>query len=169
MKASNRYRSTIPATSRSALNSFIAIAAALFSFPVLAADNKAVYVARCAMCHQSNAQGLSGQFPRIAGRLGPIARDAGGRHYLVRTVLHGMYGNIIVDGQSIIGLMPEFSSISDQEIAAALNHVLGLDKTAKPPLPFKPAEVAAVRAEGKVNASDNAELRKSLVASGVIK
>jgi nitrite reductase (NO-forming)/hydroxylamine reductase len=169
MRTSKRYRSTIPATSYSALKLFIAITAALFSLPARAADNKAVYVARCAMCHQSNGQGLSGQFPRIAGRLGPIARDAGGRHYLLRTVLHGMYGNIVVDGQSIIGLMPEFSSISDQDIAAALNHVVGLDKTVKPPLPFKPADVAAVRAEGKVNASANAELRKSLVASGVIK
>jgi hypothetical protein len=50
-----------------------------------------------------------------------------------------------------------------------LNHVISLGKPAKPAKPFKPADVAAVRAEGKVSGTDNAALRKTLVASGVIK
>ena len=134
-----------------------------------AAAPKAVYLERCSMCHQPNAQGLTGQFPPLAGRAAQIAQTLDGRHYLARVVLNGMYGTIMVDGQTITGLMPSMVAMTDAEIADALNHVITTGKPAKAAAPFKPAEIAAVRAEGAVNSSDNAELRQKLVASGIVK
>ncbi len=134
-----------------------------------AADPKSSYLTRCSMCHQSNAQGLPGQFPQLAGRSAQIAQTAEGRRYLVRVALWGIYGPIDVNGTPINGLMPGVAGASDAEISDVLNHVISIGKPAKPAKPFKPADVAAVRAEGKVSGTDNAALRKTLVASGVIK
>jgi mono/diheme cytochrome c family protein len=133
------------------------------------ADPKTSFLTRCSMCHQSNAQGLPGQFPQLAGRTAQIAQVPEGRHYLVRVALWGLYGPIDVNGTPINGLMPGVAGASDAEISDVLNHVIGLGKPAKPARPFKAADIAAVRAEGKVAGTDNAELRKTLVASGVIK
>jgi mono/diheme cytochrome c family protein len=134
-----------------------------------AADPKSSFLTRCSMCHQSNAQGLPGQFPQLAGRAAQIAQVPEGRHYLARVALWGLYGPIDVNGTPINGLMPGVSGASDAEISDVLNHVISLGKPAKPARTFKPAEIAAVRAEGKVAGTDNAALRKTLVASGVIK
>jgi mono/diheme cytochrome c family protein len=136
---------------------------------VAAADPKASYLTRCSMCHQSAAQGLPGQFPALAGRSAQIAQTPEGRRYLVRVALWGLYGPIEIDGKTINGLMPGVAGASDAEISDVLNHVTALGKPAKPARPFKPAEIAAVRAEGKVSGTDNAALRKTLLASGVIK
>lgn len=127
-----------------------------------------VYVARCAMCHQSNAQGLAGQFPRLAGRTGEIAATPAGRAYLARVVLHGMYGKIIVDGAALTGMMPGMAAMTDADIAAALNHVVTVKKPARAVSPFTAAEVAAVRAAGKFSGTQNAELRRQLVEEGKI-
>jgi mono/diheme cytochrome c family protein len=133
------------------------------------ATPKATYIARCSMCHQANAEGLAGQFPRLAGRGAQIAQTPEGRHYMARVVLNGMYGSILVDSQSITGLMPSMVAMSDAEIAEALNHVVSLGKPAKAAVPFKAGDIAAVRAEGKVSGTQNAELRQALVTSGIIK
>jgi mono/diheme cytochrome c family protein len=151
------------------VDAFAGAVLALMVAGTAAAAPKATYLARCSMCHQANAQGLAGQFPRLAGRSAQIAQTPEGRHYLARVVLHGMYGSIAVDGQSIAGLMPSMTAMTDAEIADALNHAITAGKPAKPAAPFKPGEIAAVRAEGKASGSDNAALRQQLVASGVIK
>jgi hypothetical protein len=46
---------------------------------------------------------------------------------------------------------------------------VALGKPAKAAKPFKPAEIAAVRAAGRVSAGENAALRANLVTDGVIK
>jgi mono/diheme cytochrome c family protein len=156
-----KIRSTVSAISVSAM--FIA------AMPAMAADPKSSYLTRCSMCHQSAAQGLPGQFPALAGRSAQIAQTPEGRNYLIRVALWGLYGPIEVDGKTISGLMPGVAGASDAEISDILNHVIGLGKPAKPAKPFKPADIAAVRAKGKFSGTDNAALRKTLVASGVIK
>ena len=151
------------------LRSILVVGAFAMGWPALAADPKATYLTRCSMCHQSAAQGLSGQFPRLAGRAAQIAQTPEGRHYLARILLWGVYGPIEVDGTPINGLMPSMGSMTDEDIVAVLNHVITLGKPAKAAKPFKPADIAAVRAQGKISGSDNAELRRTLVASGAIK
>lgn len=116
-------------------------------------DHSAVFNANCSMCHQLDAAGVPGQFPRLAGRAGKIAATAAGRHYLERVVLYGMMGTIKVDGTEIVGgVMPSFSSLSDQDLADALDYITSLDDAGKlhwKGALFKPADIAGARA-GKV-------------------
>jgi mono/diheme cytochrome c family protein len=150
------------------MRSLLVVGALFMGWPALAADPKATYLTRCSMCHQSAAQGLPGQFPRLAGRAAQIAQTPEGRNYLARILLWGVYGPIEVDGTPINGLMPSMEVMTDADIAAVLNHVILQGKPAKAARPFKPAEIAAVRAKGQIAGSANAELRKMLVVSGVI-
>lgn len=104
--------------------------------PALAATahgkRSAVFDANCSMCHQLRAAGVPGQFPRLAGRVGRIASSAAGRRYLEHVVLFGMMGTITVDGTQIVGgVMPSFSSLSNRDLAAALNYVISLDASGK--------------------------------------
>jgi len=134
-----------------------------------AADPKAAFVARCAMCHQAGGEGLAGQFPKLAGRAAAIAQAPEGRRYLARVVLGGMAGPIEVEGAKLNGVMPGMASLSDAEIAEVLSHVVTLGKPAKPAKPFKATEIAAARADGKASMADNKALRAELVTAGVIK
>ena len=148
---------------------FMILAMMTVSHAAASATPKTTYLARCSMCHQANAQGLPGQFPRLAGRSAQIAQTAEGRSYMISTVLHGMYGSITVDSQPITGLMPSMAAMTDAEIADALNFVITVGKSAKAAAPFKPTEITAVRTGPKVSGSQNAELRQNLVTSGTIK
>jgi cytochrome c5 len=121
--------------------------------PALAqtADHSAVFNTNCSMCHQLGAAGVPGQFPRLAGRAGKIAATAAGRNYLERVVLFGMIGGVTVDGTPIVGgVMPSFASLSDQDLAAALDYIASLDDAGKlhwkGPV-FKPADLATARAD----------------------
>jgi mono/diheme cytochrome c family protein len=134
-----------------------------------AADPKAAFVARCAMCHQASGDGLAGQFPKLSGRAAAIAQAPEGRRYLARVVLGGMAGKIEVEGVPLNGVMPGMASMSDAEIAEILSHVVTLGKPAKPVKSFKAAEIAAARADGKASMADNKALRAELVTAGVIK
>ena len=137
-----------------------------------AAEPKAAFVARCAMCHQAGGEGLSGQFPRLATRAAAIAQSPEGRTYMARVVLWGMAGPITVEGAPLMGVMPGMASMADVEIAEILSHAVTLGKPAKPAKPakpFKPAEIAAVRAAGRVSMADNNALRAKLASEGAIK
>ena len=114
------------------------------------AHRSALFDSTCSMCHQLGATGVPGEFPRLAGRIGKIAATAAGRNYLEHVLLYGMMGTIRVDGTPIVGgVMPSFSSLSNKQLAAALNYVASLDATGKlkwrGPV-FKPADFARVRA-----------------------
>lgn len=141
----------------------------LVAAPVLAADAKAAFVSRCGMCHQASGEGLAGQFPKLAGRAAAIAQAPAGRRYMALVVLGGMAGRIEVEGKALNGVMPGMASLTDAEIAEVLSHVVTLGKPAKAAKPFKAAEIAAVRAEGKATMGGNKELRSQLIAEGVIK
>jgi len=111
-----------------------------------AAEGPAVFAQNCLMCHQSEGAGLSGQFPRLAGRAALISAKPKGRAYLIHLLTYGMTGSINVDGADIIGLMPPFAALSDDDVAAALNYVQSLgDRPKHSPAPFTAAEVHAVR------------------------
>ena len=134
-----------------------------------AAEPRGAFVARCSMCHQAGGEGLAGQFPRLAGRAAGIAQSPDGRKYMARVVLYGMVGPISIDGKPLMGVMPGMASMDDAEIAEILSHAVTLGKPAKPAKPFKAAEIAAVRAAGRVSMGDNAALRAKLVSDGLIK
>lgn len=114
------------------------------------ATRSAVFDANCSMCHQQGGAGVPGQFPRLAGRAGQIAATAAGRRYLEHVVLFGMMGTITVDGSPIMGgVMPSFASLSDQDLADALNYIISLDASGKlhwRGTVIQPAQIGSVRA-----------------------
>jgi mono/diheme cytochrome c family protein len=79
------------------------------------ADGAAVFDNSCAFCHQAGGVGVPGQFPRLAGRVGAIAAKPEG-----------------------------FDSLSDDDMAAVLSYLTGLDHAA---VPFTADEIKAARAQ----------------------
>ncbi len=131
------------------------------------ASHSAVFDANCSMCHQLDAAGVPGQFPRLAGRAGKIAATDAGRNYLERVVLFGMIGGITVDDAPIVGgVMPSFASLSDQDLADALDYIASLDDSGKlqwKGAPFKPADIAKARADKTLSPAQVHELRAHVV------
>ena len=104
-------------------------------------------------------------YPPLADSIGNELRLKHGREYLIEVVLNGMAGSIEVNGTTYVGLMPEFASLSDDEIAATLNHVPTKFNAGELPKDFMPitaAEVRAARAR-KIPAAAMPNERKSLM------
>jgi mono/diheme cytochrome c family protein len=137
--------------------------------PALAqtADHGAVFNNNCSMCHQLAAAGVAGEFPRLAGRAGKIAATAAGRNYLERVVLYGMMGEVTVDGTPIVGgVMPPFASLSDQDLADALDYIVSLDDSGKlqwKGAVFEPADLAKARADKPLTPAQVHQLRAGVV------
>jgi mono/diheme cytochrome c family protein len=84
-----------------------------------AVSGSQVYNARCASCHQSDGQGISGVFPPLVG-----ASWVENKGQIIRILLHGMQGEMTVRGEVYNGIMPAWGNIlSDAEIAAVITHV----------------------------------------------
>jgi mono/diheme cytochrome c family protein len=126
------------------------------------ADGAAVFDTSCAFCHQAGGVGVPGQFPRLAGRVGAIAAKPEGKAFLVKVLLTGMSGRITVDGEAILGIMPAFDSLSDDDIAAVLSYLSGLDHA---PVSFSADDIKAVRAQGP---ADMAAERARLSAAKIV-
>jgi mono/diheme cytochrome c family protein len=113
-----------------------------------AADGAQVYDASCAFCHQAGGVGVPGQFPRLAGRVGAMASKPEGKAFLPKVLLNGMSGRIIADGEPVLGIMPPFDTMSDDDIAAVLTYLSGLDHA---PVNLPRAKSAKRRAQPKVS------------------
>ncbi|HEY7890335.1 MAG TPA: cytochrome c [Steroidobacteraceae bacterium] len=135
------------------------------------AGHNIVFDDNCAMCHQIGAPGVPGQFPRLAGRAGKIAATAAGRSYLERVVLFGMIGGITVDGAPIVGgVMPSFASLSDQDLAEALDYIVSLDDSGKlhwKGTAFEASDIAKARAIKPLSPAQVHQLRADAVGGGV--
>src|ERR1700722_15290535 len=81
------------------------------------------YDGNCSGCHQRSGRGIAGGFPPLEGHA-PQVLEQKGRAYMVRVVLFGLTGAIEVDGTPYNGVMPSWSSLRDDEIAAAIDYVL---------------------------------------------
>ena len=114
-------------------------------------DGEAVFTANCAACHQATGQGVPGAFPPLADHLPDLYNAEGGRSYLIQVVLYGLQGAISVAGSSYNGVMPPFAQLSDEQLAATLNHELtswGNDAQVDAFEPILPEEIAAERDAG---------------------
>jgi mono/diheme cytochrome c family protein len=125
----------------------------------LAQSGASVY-GQCQGCHQPTGAGIPGAFPGFAGSTDGILASKGGREYLVKVLLYGLNGEIVVKGQKYNGAMPAFPQLKDEDIAAVLNHITTSwgNKNAKA---FTGAEVKALRATKLTAAQVNAA-RKAL-------
>lgn len=85
------------------------------------ANGRRIFDNVCAACHQDDGKGMPGVFPPLAGSdyLQHDPRRA------IAIVLHGLRGDIVVDGDHYNGVMPpEGANLTDQDIADVLTHVL---------------------------------------------
>lgn len=116
-----------------------------------AADGAQVFETSCAFCHQAGGVGVPGQFPRLAGRVGAIAANPEGKTFLSKVLLNGMSGRIVADGEPVLGIMPPFDTMSDDDIAAVLTYLSGLDHA---PVSFTAREVGEARAQPRVSPTE---------------
>ncbi len=130
-----------------------------------ASDGATLFAKYCAMCHQTGASGLPGQFPRLAGRVGRISRDLAGRNYLIDVVSYGMAGQITVDNDSIFGVMPPLQ-LSDDDAAGVLSYVASIGATTRAKITA--AEVAAARARPPRNSAEVRAERQALQDAGIL-
>ncbi|GAL11874.1 cytochrome c oxidase polypeptide II [Vibrio astriarenae] len=75
----------------------------------LMAQGESVYVARCAVCHQANGEGVTGAFPAIKGSA--IALGDINPHI-----------DIIVNGRSGTAMQAFANQLTEQEIAAVITY-----------------------------------------------
>lgn len=78
-------------------------------------EGATVYTQICASCHQAGGAGLEGQFPPLIDN--PNVDDAA---YLESVITNGRQGEIIVNGVTYNGVMPSFSTLSDDDTAAVI-------------------------------------------------
>ena len=79
-----------------------------------------IYATTCAACHQASAEGMPGQYP-------PLARSdwvTGSERRLIRIVLHGLTGDVEVQGETYSGAMPAWGPLlKDAELAAVATYI----------------------------------------------
>jgi mono/diheme cytochrome c family protein len=85
--------------------------------PAGAAPSPDAY-AICSTCHQANGEGLPNTFPPLAGS--EYVNGPGAPHIAI--VLKGLTGPITVKGKSYNSVMTPWESLSDDQIAAAINY-----------------------------------------------
>lgn len=107
---------------------------------------------QCAACHMPTGAGVPSAFPPLVGHAPQVASVEGGRDYLVTLVLYGLQGSITVDGVAYNGMMIPHAHLSDDALAAVLNHVLHAWGNAEllPDdfVPYEAADIAAGRDRG---------------------
>ena len=93
--------------------------------PAAPHPGKVVYEMACLPCHQPDGKGVPAVYPPL------VASDwvGGESANLIRIVLHGLEGPIIVAGKEYGGqngvAMPSFGALDDQQIADVLSYVRG--------------------------------------------
>jgi mono/diheme cytochrome c family protein len=106
----------------------------------LQAHGEKVYASTCQACHQADGKGMAGTFPPLAGS-GAFYGDAQNH---ARIIVHGLSGEIEVQGQKFNGSMPpQGGTFTDYDVAAVATYErLAWGNSDGPVLP---ADVAAVR------------------------
>ena len=142
---------------------FVALCA---SAPAWAESGETMFNEYCVGCHQMGGTGVPGEYPRLAGRVNKIASDPRGSAFLAELMLTGMSGTITVDGRKILGIMPDFNDLKDEELAAILNYVVHLEGGKGSA--FTPQILEQARTGPKVTPEGMAETRNSLAGARVI-
>ena len=78
-----------------------------------------VYQQYCSACHQMNGKGASGRFP-------PLTKTdwvSGDKKRLVKILLNGMEGSLVIQDEVYNGVMPQHSFLTDKEIAEVLTYI----------------------------------------------
>lgn len=84
----------------------------------LKAHGEKVYGTICASCHQGNGQGVAGAFPPVAGS----GAFYGSAENHARIIVHGLSGEIVVQGTTYNGAMPAQAQLTDYDVAAVATY-----------------------------------------------
>jgi glucose/arabinose dehydrogenase/mono/diheme cytochrome c family protein len=84
----------------------------------LAAGAK-LYQTYCVACHQGDAKGDGARFPPLAG----TRWVSGNKPRLISIVLHGLQGEIEVEGKAYNGVMPANAFLTDEQVAQLLTYL----------------------------------------------
>lgn len=81
------------------------------------AEGKALYEAKCQVCHQANGEGLPGAFP-------PLAKSdfLADKTAAIKATINGLSGELTVNGVAFNSVMAPVP-MSDEEILAVMNYV----------------------------------------------
>ncbi len=82
-----------------------------------AAQGAQAFAQNCQSCHGADGTGVPGTFPALAGD--PVVNGPGNQQ--IRILLHGLSGKTI-NGTHFAAQMPSFSQLSNEEIAAVIDH-----------------------------------------------
>jgi len=83
------------------------------------ADGGQIYTSKCAACHQATGVGVAGVFPPLAASEWVTGRQ----EVIVQILLHGINGPIEVRDVAYNGLMPQWKTLRDDEIAAVTTYI----------------------------------------------
>lgn len=148
---------------------YLAFLAALFAASNAFADGQASYLKHCSLCHQADAQGIPGTFPRLMGRVGQIGSSAEGAAFMAQAILWGMSGSITVDDVPLTGVMPGVPHVSDEEILSIVDYLATEGGTVKNATTLNLETIKAARAAGRVPQAATHARRQELFAAGLIK
>jgi len=113
----------------------------------LIAEGATVYTAVCSACHQANGMGLPGAFPPLAGS----DWVSGPEEKIILTVLHGLAGEILVNGEKWNSMMPaQGATLDDRKVAAVLSYIRSEWGNSAPPV--VPESVTTLREKFKDHA-----------------
>jgi mono/diheme cytochrome c family protein len=112
----------------------------------LSAQGRMVYGKTCVACHQASGAGTPGQFPPLVGSDWVNEAEPG---RMIRAVLNGLQGPIIVKGQTFNNTMVPWNSLSDEDIAAVITYVRGNKEWGNNASTVTPERVKAVREKVK--------------------
>ena len=116
-------------------------------------NGKALFTAICATCHQTTGRGLDGLAPPLLDSEWVL----GSPERIIRIVLHGLRGPIVVLGREHTGDMPAFKALEDEQLAAILTYVRR--EWGHPASPIDAAAVKATRA-ATTNQTDASSARE---------
>ena len=84
------------------------------------ADGAKVYATVCSACHLASGEGVPGVFP-------PVVESewvTGDESKLIKIILHGVMGEMMVNGEVYSGMMPPWGGVlSDAEVAAVATYM----------------------------------------------
>jgi len=84
------------------------------------ADGAKIFAVTCAACHLATGLGAEGKIPPLAGSEWVVGDE--GR--LVRIILHGLAGEVEVQGETFSGAMPTWGgAFTDEQIASVASYV----------------------------------------------
>jgi mono/diheme cytochrome c family protein len=106
-----------------------------------------LYKKYCLTCHQEDGSGVRGNFPPFIGN----EKITGPSNDLIRIVLFGLEGPIVVNGKDYNQPMPAQDNLNDKQIADVLSYIRY--KWGNKASPILPKEVGKVRKLGKVKNS----------------